>query len=247
VDHPRRSPESRARDPHRHPRETLAFFDVRPCQTVVEVNPGGGWYTEILAPVLRRHGDLRIATPGAHHGVPAQAEGQQKLMALLRADPATFGRVHRGDFQPPRRMDFGPANSADRILTFRNTHNWINNGVAWRVYGAALRALKPGGLLGVVQHRAAPDADPIVAARSGYVPEPWLIDTLQRIGFEFVASTEVNANPRDTKDHPAGVWTLPPSYRLGNQNRAAYAEIGESDRMTLLFRKPAHAHRHGRR
>ena len=235
-----RSAENKARDQYRHPKETLRFFGLRPDMTVVEITPGGGWYTEVLAPVLKERGQLIVASFGSDHPVEYLAGIHDRYMDKLDADPGTYGRVRRIIFQAPDYLGALGDESVDMVLTFRNTHNWIKFGTASDIYKAMYRVLKPCGTLGVVQHRADPDADPVTAAKQGYVPEAYLIDMLEGIGFRLVTRSNINANPRDTKDHPEGVWTLPPTDRLGDQDRDKYTAIGESDRMTLRFAKPMH-------
>lgn len=231
---PHRSAEARARDVHRHPKETLEFFGLTPSSTVIEMSPGGGWYTEILAPYLRAQGELHVAVAD-----PELSAYTRRLYEKLDPSPELYDRVERVIFQLPDRTELGPEGSVDLVLTFRSTHGWINRGGAAEVYGAMFRVLKPGGILGVVQHRAADDADPQVSARGGYVPEPYVIELAQAAGFVLDARTDINRNERDTHDHPEGVWTLPPTLRLGDQDRARWEAIGESDRMTLRFRKPS--------
>ncbi|MEZ4331975.1 MAG: methyltransferase [Myxococcota bacterium] len=234
-----RSADHVARDVYRHPVETLAFFGLRDDMTVVEALPGGElWYTEILAPVLRDHGQLVVASydldaPGV---VDYQRSAHAALLRRIEEEPEVFGRVEVGELSPPHGVDLGPPGSADLVLTFRSTHGWINGGVAADVYQAFYDVLKPGGVLGVVQHRAGPRTNR--EAFSGYVPEEVVIALAEQAGFVLEGQSEINANPRDTADWPAGVWTLPPSFRLGDRDRAQYRAIGESDRMTLRFRKP---------
>jgi len=229
---------NRARDAQRHPAETLAFFGIAPTMTVVEILPGEGWYTEILAPYLAPAGKLAVATNRPDDSNPYRSEGYRALMAKLDAAPALYGAVERRVMWQGSGVSLGPPASADMVLTFRNTHNWINDGKMEAVYRACFEALKSGGVLGVEQHRAAPGADPLASAKKGYVPEDWLIAQIEAAGFEFAGKSEVNANPRDTKDYADGVWTLPPVLRLGDKDREKYVAIGESDRMTLKFVKP---------
>lgn len=242
IDSPRRAPENRARDGQRHPRETLLFFGVEPDMRVLELWPGGGWYTEILAEFLAPDGHLTVTNfdPDGPPDAASTRYGKQ-LAARLAADPARFGAVEVVVVDPPGRLSFGASDGFDRVLTFRNNHSWINGGYQDAVYAEAFRVLKPGGVLGVVQHRARPGADPVAAAKTGYVPEAFVIEAAERAGFRLDGRSEVNANPRDTTDHPKGVWTLPPTLQLGDQDRAKYQAIGESDRMTLRFVKPAAA------
>jgi predicted methyltransferase len=237
-----RSPENRARDVYRHPVETLEFFGLRPDQTVVEISPGaGGWYTEILAPYLRERGRLYAAgferDPEPGPAREYQLRGAQGFANKLAERPDLYDRVVVTELGP-RRQEIAPPGSADLVLTFRNVHGWMGGGYADKVFAAAYRALKPGGVLGVVEHRADPDKPQDPQARSGYVREDVVIALAEKAGFKLDARSEINANPRDTRDHPMGVWTLPPTLRMGEQDRDKYLAIGESDRMTLRFVKP---------
>ena len=225
-----RSADNRARDRYRHPAETLAFFGVKPTDTVIEISPGAGWYSEILAPYLRDGGRFIAASAAS----PGRAN---PLDARFLADPARFGRADLHEYNP-KDPAFGAADSADVVLTFRNLHNWLAAGTAEYHLRAAYDVLKPGGVLGVVEHRAKPGTDIETSKKSGYVAEQLVIDLAGEVGFELDARSEVNANPRDTADHPNGVWTLPPTNRHDAKDAATYQAIGESDRMTLRFRKP---------
>ncbi len=227
------------RDRYRNPSETLAFFELDPGQTVVEIFPGRkGWYTEILAPLVRDDGLLYCA----HWDVNSSREYFRTSRAAfdekLAANPEVYDRVKITVLEPPGQTTIAPAGSADRVLTFRNVHNWMKAGNAEAVFASMFAALKPGGLMGVVEHRAAPGTPEAVMVESGYVTEARVIELAEGAGFEFVASSEVNANPKDSADHPNGVWSLPPSLRGGEQDRDKYLAIGESDRMTLKFRRP---------
>jgi predicted methyltransferase len=231
-----RAEQNRARDAHRHPKQTLEFFGLKADMTVVELSAGGGWYTEVLAPVLRERGKLIVT-----HFDPAAAgyrgRSRQAFDAKLAKEPALYDKVEVVTFAPPERASLGAPGSADMVLTFRNVHNWMLDGSLDATFAAANAVLRQGGTFGVVEHRAAAGTDAAAIARTGYVPEAYVIDAAARHGFELVAKSELNANPKDTKDHPEGVWTLPPNFRLGDKDRAKYAAIGESDRMTLKFRK----------
>lgn len=236
---PQRTPEKAARDRYRHPRRTLEFFGIRPDMTVVELLPEGGWYTEILAPFLHDHGHLIEAGFPLDSQSPARARAAANLTRQLASDPGVYGNVERVFFDPPERAKLGPPASVDMVLTFRNLHNWQSAGVLKQVFASAYDVLKPGGIFGVVEHRARPDEkDPAKTARRGRMPPQYVVDLAREAGFELAAESEINANPKDTKDYPKGVWTLPPTYRLGEKNHARYAAIGESDRMTLRFVKP---------
>lgn len=222
-----RSADNVARDVHRHPYETLSFFGIKPTDTVVELSPGGGWYTEILAPYLRDAGQLYAADGGS-------ARFKAKMESL-----AVYGKVRITAFDPGKGLlDIAPPGSADAVLTFRNVHNWMASGKAQDVFNAAFKALKPGGVLGVEEHRLPASRTQDPKAPSGYVQEAAVIRFAEAAGFKLAGRSEVNANPRDTADHPEGVWTLPPTYALKDKDRAKYQAIGESDRMTLKFVKP---------
>ena len=231
-----------ARDRYRHPRETLAFFGVQPGDTVIEITPGGGWYAEILAPYLRGEGRYiaALVDPMAlkeGSGRDYQQRSRNGFDAFVAKQPARYDRVQVVAFDPaaPR---FGADGQADAVLTFRNVHNWFGAGTAQGYFDGFFRALKPGGVLGVVEHRAAPGTDEATMKKSGYLTEALVIDLATRAGFVLEAKSETNANAADTKDHPNGVWTLPPTNRHDEADKPKYAAIGESDRMTLRFRKP---------
>ena len=230
-----RTETNRARDRYRNPRETLGFFGVKPTDTVVEIWPGGGWYTEILAPLLRERGTYYAAANG---------NGLNGAKALTAKDSALYGNIRLASFptgrpgadQPPV-----PAGTADVVLTFRNVHNWImpEQPFAEEAFRQMYGMLKPGGTLGVVEHRLPESADPGLEKKSGYIKVSTVRRLAEAAGFRLAASSEINANPADTKDHPGGVWSLPPSLRGGDKDRDRFLAIGESDRMTLKFVKPA--------
>lgn len=234
-----RDAKNTARDAYRHPKETLAFFGVTPSQTVVEITPGGGWYAEVLAPYLKANGryvaavvDPAAVAEKSRNYYQRGVDGLQKKFA---DSPAQFDKAVTVKYDPAAPV-FGDAGSADVVLTFRNVHNWRSANQADGMFKGFFAVLKPGGVLGVVEHRANQD----VAADddSGYVSEAQVIALAQAAGFQLQAKSEVNANPKDTKDHPNGVWTLPPSNNHPEADRARYQAIGESDRMTLRFVKP---------
>jgi predicted methyltransferase len=237
-----RTPEFAARDAYRHPAETLAFFGVRPDMTVVEITPGGGWYAEILAPYLRDDGTYvgAVVAPDSQDDAGARdyyTRSRDSLRERLGGEPTdVYGRATMIEFDPSA-PEFGEPGSADAVLTFRNVHNWLGNGTAAAMFQGFFDVLAPGGVLGVVEHRA-PEGTP-AGDDSGYVAEQVVIDLAQAAGFVLEERSEVNANPADTKDHPNGVWTLPPTNRHEPADAARYQAIGESDRMTLRFRKPA--------
>lgn len=234
-----RSDGNKARNIYRNPVETLEFFGIEDGMTVMEIWPGGGWYTEILAPAMRDHGKLIVATwdPQVEGQPSYRYELPEKMDKTFAQHPEIYDQVSIEYFSPPESPSLGDAESIDVIVTFRNTHGWISAGQAQDIFSEFARVLKKGGILGVVQHRADDDEDPMVSAKDGYVSETAVKQIAESAGFEFVASAEINANPRDSHDHPKGVWTLPPSFQLGDTDRERYAAIGESDRMTLRFRK----------
>lgn len=228
-----------ARNVWRHPVETLTFFGIRPDMTVVEIWPGGGgWYTEVLAPYLRETGKLYAANYDGSGGNEYFARNAQAFRDKLAARPDVYDRVTVTNLMPPDTMEAAPPGSADLVVTFRNLHNWVRDGRAESMFAAMYAALRRGGVLGLVAHRGDPDMTGVEAARTGYLAESVALELAAAAGFEFVASSEINANPRDTHRHPKGVWTLPPRFRNGDIDRDKYAAIGESDRMTLKFVKP---------
>jgi predicted methyltransferase len=233
-----RAEANRVRDPYRHPAATLEFFGLRENVSVVEIWPGAaGWWTEILAPYLAARGHYYAALPNPARSDEAR-RGNEAFAAKLAADPKLYGKVSTtildGDSDK-----IAPDNSVDLVLTFRNLHDWVPQGTAAPALRAMFLALKPGGILGVEDHRAANDRAQDLEAKSGYLREDYTIKLVESVGFKFVAKSEVNANPKDSKDYPAGVWTLPPTLRLKDQDRAKYVAIGESDRFTMRFVKPA--------
>ena len=231
-----RSADNAARDTYRHPYETLTFFGIRPDMTVVEIYPGRGWYTEILAPYLKENGTLYAAEAPSDPSYEALQRSLEAFDKKLKDAPELYGEVKRTTVTTDG--DIAPAESSDLIVTFRNTHSFMRAGTADASFAAMYKALKPGGVLGVVQHRGDPKVTQDPKAASGYVNEDYVIALAEKAGFELAGKSEVNANPKDTKDYPKGVWTLPPSYRLADEDREKYAAIGESDRMTLKFVKP---------
>jgi len=244
-----RSPENIERNRYRHPVGTLTFFGLEDGMTVMEIWPGAGWYTEILAPVLRNNGQLIVA--GYDIDVPDQPRYryglQQSLLDKFAASGSIYDQVAIVPFSPPASASLGDPGSVDLVVTFRNTHGWITDGVAEVIFAEFFRVLKPGGVLGVVQHRAEPGSDPLTSAEMGYVPEQTVIELARGAGLYLEGRSEVNANPRDSKDYEGGVWSLPPGLGMCEEIedadgieacRARYLAIGESDRMTLRFRKP---------
>lgn len=234
-----RSPENVARDIYRHPAETLSFFGLKPTDTVVEITPGGGWYSEILAPYLSAKGQYvaAVVDPMAvaeGKGRDYQQRGKTRLEEKFAASPAQYGKAKVVGYSPTAPV-FGAPASADVVLTFRNVHNWRSAKQAEGMFKGFYAVLKPGGVLGVVEHRAA--ADVPEDDKTGYVGQAQVIALAEAAGFKLDAKSEINANPRDTKDHPNGVWTLPPSNDHEAADDAKYKAIGESDRMTLRFVK----------
>ncbi|TAL90116.1 MAG: methyltransferase [Rhodanobacter sp.] len=232
-----RSASNRARDVYRHPKATLQFFGVRPDQTLIEITPGGGWYSEILAPLLNDNGHYVAAVAAARSDAEAGRD-ESALRRKFAADPAHYGHAQVVEFDP-RAPVFGAPGSADMVLTFRNVHNWVMADTAPAMFKAFLAVLRPGGILGVVDHRAADEARLAAIKQSGYLPTSYVVRLATDAGFVLDDSAEINANAKDTRDYFKGVWTLPPSLALGDQDRAKYLAIGESDRMTLRFVKAA--------
>jgi predicted methyltransferase len=234
---PSRTAANRLRDVYRHPAQTLAFFGLKPTDTVVEIWPGGGWYTEILAPYLAEKGQLIIAAPAGRNA--------DNIAKKLDANPAVYGKVQRANF-PMLLGGTGVApGTADAVLTFRNVHNWragtlspTKQDYSLAAFQEAYAMLKPGGVLGVEDHRLPESADSERERTSGYIKVSTVRRLAEQAGFKFAGSSEINANPKDTADWPDGVWTLPPNYAKGETDRAKYQAIGESDRMTLKFVKP---------
>ena len=241
IANPARTPKFTARDVYRHPLETLRFFGLQPDQTVVEIWPGRGWYMEILAPYLREHGRYyaAIEAPDVAGASREAKENAAFLRKRIAGDRGDFGKVTLTELHPPQLTEICPPGTADVVLTFRNVHNWIAAGDQQAQFDAFFKALKPGGVLGVVEHRAKPGTSLEEMSKSGYVDEAYVKKLATTAGFRLEAQSPINDNPKDTKDYPEGVWTLPPTLALGDKDRAKYLAIGESDRMTLKFVKPA--------
>jgi len=236
-----RSDKNKARDQYRHPQETLEFFGIKPGMSVVEISPGGGWYTEILSPLLGPNGTLYAAHFDPNSEVEYYRNGRAKFERKMEVESDVYSNVEITTFQPPKTYDIAPEGSADAVVTFRNVHNWLRGGREATVGGfeEMYKVLKPGGTLGIVEHRLPASMEQDEKATSGYMHEKFVIQLAQDAGFKLVATSEVNANAKDSADHAKGVWTLPPSLRLGDEDKDKYQAIGESDRMTLKFVKPA--------
>ena len=234
-----RSEANRARDVFRRPKMTLLFFGLQKDMSVVEISPAAGWYTEIIAPVLKERGHYTASVPKLEAGMPeAMRQRDAAFRDKLASNRALYGdaKVTTFDAAAP---NFAPAGSADLVVTFRNVHNWAKAGNADAMFKGFFAALKKGGVLGVVEHRAKPGTELKRQIDTGYMTEDYVIEAAERAGFRFEASVEINSNRLDTKDHPGGVWNLPPTLRgISDADRAKYLEIGESDRMTLRFVKP---------
>ncbi|MFL5297014.1 MAG: class I SAM-dependent methyltransferase [Phenylobacterium sp.] len=240
-----RTPADRARDAFRHPAQSLEFWGLKPGATVVEFWPGAGWYSDIIAPYLAATGG-RLYAAGVAADDPEAKAVTEAYRAKFAGHPELYGKVELTSFGRGS-APVAPAGSADVALFLRNIHNWMAAGLAEKAFRDAYAALKPGGVLGVEEHRADPAATPDVMAANGYVPQAYVVQLAQEAGFKLGASSEINANPKDTKDHPFGVWTLPPTRMSAPSGQPAnasfdhakYDAIGESDRMTLRFVKPA--------
>jgi predicted methyltransferase len=235
-----RDPANVKRDAYRHPAQTLSFFGVAPGKTVIEITPGSGWYSEILAPLLRDKGSYvaAVVDPMAvpeGRGRDYQQRSREGLEKKFAGTAAVYDKATLVAYNPTAPV-FGAANSADVVLTFRNVHNWRSANQAEGMFKGFYSVLKPGGVLGVVEHRA--KADVPADDKTGYVGQKQVIAMAEAAGFTLAGSSEINANPRDTKDYPNGVWTLPPTNQHDAADEAKYQAIGESDRMTLRFIKP---------
>ncbi len=235
-----RSDAHKARDAARHPQQTLEFFGITPTMTVVELNPGGGWYTEILAPYLRAGGHLIEAFPDPKSKDEENRNDAAGIQKKMKASPELYDKVKTATFEPPEKIKFASDNSVDLVLTFRNVHNWVGFGdeKMQALFRSVFKSLKKGGVFGVVDHRLPADRVQDKDASSGYVLEAYVIRLAEGAGFRLAAKSEINANPKDNADHKNGVWALPPTFGNREEDHDLYANIGESDRMTLKFVKP---------
>lgn len=234
IANPRPSPKNVARDRYRHPAALMSFWGLEPTQSVLEIEPGGGYWTEILAPYLKPRGHYTAAVPSA---TPEEQAMQESFLKKLGADPRDFSAVSVIPLTPGQAL--GDPDSFDLIFCCRELHNWIADGTAQPILAAIFSALKPGGVFGIEDHRASTATPQDPKAKSGYVRQDYAEKLITAAGFQFVASSEIGANPRDTKNYPDGVWDLPPVLRQGQTDRSKYLAIGESDRWTLKFTKPA--------
>jgi predicted methyltransferase len=235
VASPTRSPTAVARDKARHPVEELTFFGLKPDMTVVELWPGGGYWTDILGPYLAPHGHYFIAV-----NAPGDAEedaGVAKFRAHVDAEKAHFGEIHVTTLGAGQ-SNIAPPGSADLVVTFRNVHNWMDGGFADQALAACFTALKPGGVLGIEEHRGDEHVPQDPKAKNGYVRQDYMIALARKAGFVLEGTSEIDANPRDTKNYPQGVWSLPPTLAEGDKDRAKYVAIGEGDNFVLKFMKP---------
>jgi predicted methyltransferase len=235
-----RTPGNASRDAARHPYETLQFFGIKPGMTVVELSPGAGWYTEILAPYLRDEGKLIVAGNDPQSANANRRAGAATFQKFLDAHPAARGKVQVGAFEPPVTYQYAPKGSVDLVLTFRNIHNWIPLGEERMklLFGSVYDSLKPGGVFGVVEHRLPAAMPQDAEASTGYMHEAYVIGLIESAGFKLAGKSDINANPKDNAQHKGGVWALPPTYTNKTEDREKYQAIGESDRMTLKFVKP---------
>ena len=227
-----RTPKNTLRDSSRNPVETLSFFGIESDMVVIELSPGGSWYTEILANYIHYPGTLIAAHWSKDSEIAYYRRGRANFEKKMSNNPM-YGRVEIVDLY----SELAEENSVDAVLTFRNLHNWLGPNLD-NIFSNTFKSLKPGGVFGIVEHRAKPGTSMEMMKKSGYVTEAHAIKIAKKHGFELAAKSEINANPKDTADHPKGVWTLPPNYRLKDKDREKYSDIGESDRMTLLFKKP---------
>lgn len=239
IQGPHRSDTNRARDQYRHPKETLLFFGLKPDMTVVEISPANGWYTEIIGPLLKQQGRYYAAVPIVTDDMPeAMKRRDTAYRQMLKSAPKLYGEPTIQTYEAAAPV-FAPEGTADLVVTFRNVHNWAKAGNTQSMFNGFFQALKPGGVLGVVEHRAKPSTPLSKQIESGYMTEQFVIEAATAAGFKLDRSSEINSNALDTKDHPGGVWNLPPNLRgVAESDKPKYRAIGESDRMTLRFVKP---------
>ncbi len=239
IQGPYRLEANRARDQFRHPKETLLFFGLQPQMTVVEISPANGWYTEIIAPLLKQNGRYCAAVLALTDDMPeAMKRRDAAYRQMLKAAPELYGEPTIKTYDPAAPV-FAPEGAADLVVTFRNVHNWAKAGHTQAMFKGFFQALRPGGVLGLVEHRAKPDTPLSKQIESGYMTEQFVIEAAAAAGFRLDRSSEINSNPLDTKDHPGGVWNLLPNLRgVAESDKPKYRAIGESDRMTLRFVKP---------
>lgn len=235
-----RSDKNKARNKYRNPIGTLSFFGLEPGMTVLEIAPGGGWYTEVLAPAMRDTGvyiagsyDVKVADQPKY-----RYRQHEALLKSIIDQPDLYGQIQVATYSPPESRELWQEDSVDMVLTFRSSHGWVRDGMIDDVYSDFFKVVKPGGVLGVVQHRAPEGGDAVEWSKKGYVPESRVIQAAEKAGFVLDNKSEINANPKDLKDHDEGVWRLPPTLGLGDKDKEKYLAIGESDRMTLKFKKP---------
>jgi predicted methyltransferase len=241
VNHENRSVKERSRDEYRHPQQTLRFFDVQPDMAVAEISPGGGWYSSILGPLLNDKGQFYAAHFYIEEGGNAYYKKSLDGFMQKISQDVNYQNTKVTAFHPTKATDFAPANSLDRVLTFRNVHNWYMQTGQEGVDSAFLsffKALKKGGVLGVVEHKLPENLADEAQQKSGYMKQSFVLAAAEKAGFKLVAHSDVNLNPLDSTEHEKGVWTLPPGLRLGEKDQAKYLSIGESSRMTLKFVKP---------
>ncbi|VAW85824.1 Gll0496 protein [hydrothermal vent metagenome] len=232
-----RSEKNSVRDQYRKPLETLSWLGIKDDMTVVEITPGGGWYSEILAPYLKENGTYYAAGFDAESERRYFRKAAKAFKEKLAANPVVYGNVKVTELAPPSKTNIAPAGSADMVLTFRNVHNWMSAGNTDVMLAAMYTALKPGGILGVVEHRGNPEVKQNLKADTGYVNEDYTIAMVEKAGFKLVGKSELLANSKDNRKHSQGVWTLPPRLKLGIVDKEKYLAIGESDRMLLKFTK----------
>jgi predicted methyltransferase len=237
---PHRSPTQRARDHDRHPVETLTFFGIKKNMTVLDASPDStGWYTELLAPLLRDQGHYIAALWDPKSDSPYERAALQAFKSKLAARSDLYGRVTVVALEAPNALHPVKPGTVDLVVSIQGLHLWMLHETAPAMLGALYSSLKPGGILGIVDHRADPLSPTDTHAKLGYVNEAYAIDLIKNAGFEFLEASDVNSNPKDSRDYDQGVWALPPTYRMGDKDRSKYTDIGESDRFTLKFRKPA--------